>query len=107
MLGETPRILTLSPYLSYFHTHTSNPTHLTHPLAHTHSQVITAIAMVADSCKEHFIAFYDHFVPLLKQIIVQAVGKEDRFFRGRAMECLTLIGTSGARAVCVFLEGEI
>lgn len=60
--------------------------------------------MVADSCKEHFIAFYDHFVPLLKQIIVQAVGKEDRFFRGRAMECLTLIGTSGTRAQCVSLS---
>lgn len=57
-------------------------------------QVITAVAIVADSGKEHFKAFYGHFVPLLKQIIVQATGKDDRFFRGRAMECLTLIGTA-------------
>jgi hypothetical protein len=33
-------------------------------------------------------------VPVLKQIITLALGKEDRFFRGRAMECLTLIGMS-------------
>ena len=36
--------------------------------------------------------FYDSFVPLLHYIIVTSTGKDDRFFRGRAMECLTMIG---------------
>ena len=56
------------------------------------TQIVTAIAMVAESSKEEFVNFYGHFMPLLKEIITKANNKDDRFFRCRAIECFTLIG---------------
>jgi len=55
-------------------------------------QAITAIASVADCASEHFIRFYDTFMPLLKQILYHANSKEYRMLRGKAMECISLIG---------------
>jgi hypothetical protein len=57
-------------------------------------QVITAIAMVADSSKDQFLQFYDHFVPVLLHFVTTLTTKDDRFFRGRCMEALTLIGSA-------------
>ena len=55
-------------------------------------QAITTIASIADSAQEHFIRYYDTFVPLLKNIIMQANDRQFRLLRGKAMECVSLIG---------------
>lgn len=60
-------------------------------------QVITAVASMADSAKTYFDKYFDHFVPLLMQIIGAATQKELLEFRGRALECISFIGMSVGR----------
>eukprot|EP01105_Mastigella_eilhardi_P026308 TRINITY_DN7519_c0_g1_i1.p1 TRINITY_DN7519_c0_g1~~TRINITY_DN7519_c0_g1_i1.p1 ORF type:complete len:1084 (+),score=338.99 TRINITY_DN7519_c0_g1_i1:30-3254(+) len=54
--------------------------------------VLEALSSVAVSAKECFGQFYDHFVPYLKSILQNAKAKELRELRGKAIECLSLIG---------------
>lgn len=53
---------------------------------------ITSIAVIAGVTERHFIKFYVHVMPLLKEIVVHAVSKEERTLRGKAFECLSLLG---------------
>ena len=63
-------------------------------------QVITAIAMVAESAQDAFASFYQHFMPLLQQIIIHASAtRDDRILRCRAIECFTLVGMAVPREV--------
>ena len=57
---------------------------------------MTAIASIADVAEEHFVPFYDQFMPGLKEIFrgQQYAGKEYRMLRGKAMECISLIGVA-------------
>jgi len=57
-------------------------------------QAITALASVADCGKEQFLVYYDGFMPYLKTIINNAITKEYRKLRGKAMECISLIGSA-------------
>uniref|UniRef100_A0A0G4GAE1 TOG domain-containing protein n=1 Tax=Chromera velia CCMP2878 TaxID=1169474 RepID=A0A0G4GAE1_9ALVE len=53
---------------------------------------ITAIAVVAGVIEEHFGAYYTDVMPAMKQIASQCVGKELRTMRGKAFECISLLG---------------
>jgi len=55
-------------------------------------QALTAIASIAGCAGKHFIPYYDTFVPLLKTILTTALHKDLRMLRGKAMECISLIG---------------
>ncbi|XP_050306794.1 importin-5 [Anthonomus grandis grandis] len=55
-------------------------------------QVVTTIASVADTAENEFVAYYDRLVPCLKYIIENANKDEYKLLRGRAIECVTLIG---------------
>jgi hypothetical protein len=55
-------------------------------------QAITAIAAIADCASEKFVKYYDNFMPYLKSILINANNKEYRKLRGKAMECISLIG---------------
>ena len=55
-------------------------------------QAITAVASVADSAEVNFGKYYDMFMPFLKDVLQKAQGKEYRMMRGKAMECISLIG---------------
>lgn len=57
-------------------------------------QAVTAIAAVADCAKGHFHKYYDSFMPYLKAILRNAHGKENSILRGKAMECISLIGVA-------------
>eukprot|EP01116_Phalansterium_solitarium_P017028 TRINITY_DN409_c0_g1_i1.p1 TRINITY_DN409_c0_g1~~TRINITY_DN409_c0_g1_i1.p1 ORF type:complete len:1122 (-),score=363.84 TRINITY_DN409_c0_g1_i1:247-3201(-) len=57
-------------------------------------QAITAIAAVADCAEAVFDKYYHSFVPLLKSILSNALSKEYRMMRGKAMECISLIGVA-------------
>lgn len=57
-------------------------------------QAITAIAAIADVVEGKFINYYDIFMPFLKNILVHANGKDYRLLRGKAMECISLIGVA-------------
>lgn len=55
-------------------------------------QVITTIASVADAAEDQFIEYYDKLMPCLKYIIQNANSPELRMLRGKAIECVSLIG---------------
>ncbi|KAL1491195.1 hypothetical protein ABEB36_011831 [Hypothenemus hampei] len=55
-------------------------------------QVVTTIASVADTAENEFIAYYDRLMPCLKYIIQNANKEEYKLLRGKAIECVTLIG---------------
>eukprot|EP01127_Copromyxa_protea_P013419 TRINITY_DN361_c0_g2_i1.p1 TRINITY_DN361_c0_g2~~TRINITY_DN361_c0_g2_i1.p1 ORF type:complete len:890 (-),score=269.34 TRINITY_DN361_c0_g2_i1:66-2735(-) len=55
-------------------------------------QVVTAIASIAGCAEKHFTEYYDTFMPLLKEILVMAKSQEQTMLRGKAMECISLIG---------------
>jgi len=53
---------------------------------------LTALASTADTAQETFSKYYDHVVPLLKEIIVSANTPDYRMLRAKAIECVTLVG---------------
>uniref|UniRef100_A0A7S3C1U5 TOG domain-containing protein n=1 Tax=Haptolina ericina TaxID=156174 RepID=A0A7S3C1U5_9EUKA len=55
-------------------------------------QAVTAVASVADVAETDFAPYYPQFMPGLKAILSNAQGKEMRMLRGKAMECISLIG---------------
>jgi hypothetical protein len=55
-------------------------------------QIVTTIATLADSVEAHFIPHYDHFMPSLKYIMINATDKEYRLLRGKTIECISLMG---------------
>lgn len=55
--------------------------------------IIVALSSVASSSSESFVKYYDKFMNCLKYIISNSTGKEDlRVLRGKAIECISLIG---------------
>lgn len=57
-------------------------------------QAVTALASIADCIKKDFIKYYDAVVPMLKAVLSSGLTKEYRTLRGKAMECVTLIGVA-------------
>merc|ERR1719278_2559790 len=55
-------------------------------------QIVTTLASVADTAEEKFGAYYDRFVPGLKNIIQNANTQDLRLLRGKTIECISLIG---------------
>ncbi|BAM38794.1 importin beta [Theileria orientalis strain Shintoku] len=65
---------------------------------HTNRQVreqaVTSIAVIAGVLEEHFIKYYNTIIPLMKEIIANCVKPEERTCRGKAIECISIIGMS-------------
>jgi ran-binding protein, putative len=55
-------------------------------------QTIVTLASLADAAQEFFERYYDKFVPCLKYIIEIANTTELKLLRGKAIECLSLVG---------------
>ena len=53
---------------------------------------MTTTATVADAVEESFVPYYDRFMPSLKYVMANAVGKDYRQLRGKTIECISLIG---------------
>jgi len=62
-------------------------------------QAVTAVASVADVAEADFAPFYSSFIPGLKAILQNAQGKEVRMLRGKAMECISLVGMAVGKEV--------
>lgn len=54
--------------------------------------VITVIASIADKIEDKFAPYYEKFMPYLKFIAQNISQKEYRLLRGKAIECISLIG---------------
>jgi len=55
---------------------------------------ITSIAVVAGAIEKDFAQYYDSIMPLLKQLMVSATGEKEQRLRGKAFECMSLLGTA-------------
>lgn len=64
------------------------------PNRHVREEAITAVAVIAGNVEEHFKQYYQVVVPGLKQIVQTASSKEERKLRGKAFECISIIGLS-------------
>ncbi|ORM39719.1 Importin-5 [Babesia sp. Xinjiang] len=64
------------------------------PNAHksVREQAITSLAVVAGVLEEHFVKYYSTVMPLMKETIAKCVGTEERTCRGKAIECISIIG---------------
>ncbi|KAH9074533.1 hypothetical protein Ae201684P_022340 [Aphanomyces euteiches] len=65
-------------------------------------QAITAVACVAKVVGDAFVLYYNVFMPVAKQVLTQAHGKPYALLRGKAMECVALIGQAVGKQA--FLE---
>ncbi|UKJ87792.2 importin beta [Theileria orientalis] len=57
-------------------------------------QAVTSIAVIAGVLEEHFIKYYTTIIPLMKEIIANCIKPEERTCRGKAIECISIIGMS-------------
>lgn len=57
-------------------------------------QCVTGIAVIAGVVEKDFLKYYPTVVPAMKEIIVKSNSKEDRTIRGKAVECISIIGLS-------------
>jgi hypothetical protein len=55
-------------------------------------QSITAVGAFAGCVAVNFTPFYDGFVPYLREILTKSSAPDERMLRGKAMECISLIG---------------
>lgn len=53
---------------------------------------LSAIAVVGEAAAELFEPYYDHVLPVLKQLIANSTGEKQRSLRGKAFECASLLG---------------
>jgi len=57
-------------------------------------ECVTSIAVIAGVLEEDFSQYYDGMMPLLKQFVMHATGEKEHRLRGKAFECMSLLGDS-------------
>merc|ERR1719230_243140 len=55
-------------------------------------EAITSIAVIAGVIEKDFSAYYDQIMPMLKQFVMTATGEKENRLRGKAFECMSLLG---------------
>jgi len=55
-------------------------------------EAITCIAVIAGVIEKDFSAYYDQIMPMLKQFVMTATGEKENRLRGKAFECMSLLG---------------
>jgi len=53
---------------------------------------ITSIAVIAGVIEKEFSTYYDAIMPILKQLVMCATGEKESRLRGKAFECMSLLG---------------
>lgn len=53
---------------------------------------ITSIAVIAGVIEKDFSKYYDTIMPILKQLVMMATGEKESRLRGKAFECMSLLG---------------
>lgn len=54
---------------------------------------LSSIATVAEVCEDEFAPYYTDVMPMLKHVIASATTEEQRSLRGKAFECVSLVGS--------------
>ncbi|KAG7666219.1 PSE1 [[Candida] subhashii] len=64
------------------------------PKRYVQEQVLTTIAIIADSAEKMFIKYYDTLMPLLTDVLKTDMGEENRLLKAKCIECSTLIAVA-------------
>merc|ERR1719151_476364 len=57
-------------------------------------ECVTSIAVIAGVIEKDFSQYYDGIMPLLKQLVMHAKGDKENRLRGKAFECMSLLGAA-------------
>jgi hypothetical protein len=57
-------------------------------------ECVTSIAVIAGVLEDDFSQYYDGMMPILKQFVLHANGEKEQRLRGKAFECMSLLGVS-------------
>jgi len=83
----------LTPYLPHLLQRLAHL--LQQPHKQANEQAITTVAAIAIAVGEHFIPYYQEFMPFLKSLLAKSAGDASMAkIRGKAMECISLIGVA-------------
>merc|ERR1719367_286329 len=55
-------------------------------------ECVTSIAVIAGVIEQDFSQYYDTIMPLLKRLVLNATGEKENRLRGKAFECMSLLG---------------
>lgn len=55
-------------------------------------EAITSIAVIAGVLQKDFTQYYDRVMPMLKHFVMNATGEKENRLRGKAFECMSLLG---------------
>merc|ERR1719160_1321936 len=55
-------------------------------------EAITSIAVIAGVLQKEFTQYYDKVMPMLKHFVMNATGEKENRLRGKAFECMSLLG---------------
>merc|ERR1719191_2728053 len=55
-------------------------------------EAITSIAVIAGVIEKDFSRYYDQIMPMLKQLVINATSEAEHRLRGKAFECMSLLG---------------
>merc|ERR1719394_1505320 len=55
-------------------------------------ECVTSIAVIAGVIEKDFSQYYDGIMPLLKTLVLNATGEKENRLRGKAFECMSLLG---------------
>merc|ERR1719252_364570 len=55
-------------------------------------EAITSIAVIAGVLQKEFTQYYDQVMPMLKHFVLNATGEKENRLRGKAFECMSLLG---------------
>merc|ERR1719223_2450520 len=55
-------------------------------------QCLSGMAVVSEVAEELFAPYYAHIMPVLKGIVERATGDKEKLLRGKAFECISLVG---------------
>jgi hypothetical protein len=55
-------------------------------------EAITSIAVIAGVLQKDFTEYYDQVMPMLKHFVLNATGEKENRLRGKAFECMSLLG---------------
>jgi len=55
-------------------------------------EAVTSIAVIAGVIEKDFSAYYEHIMPILRQLFEQCTSEKESRLRGKAFECISLLG---------------
>eukprot|EP01126_Amoeba_proteus_P036058 TRINITY_DN365_c0_g1_i1.p1 TRINITY_DN365_c0_g1~~TRINITY_DN365_c0_g1_i1.p1 ORF type:complete len:1122 (+),score=271.13 TRINITY_DN365_c0_g1_i1:75-3368(+) len=74
---------------------------------HVQETALTAVGSLAGCAGKHFAEYYNLFMPIMKEILSSTAESDPGMLRGKAIECITLIGVAVGKEVFIKDAGPL